>query len=86
MPPTSFDRDEALTLLRKLVAVRSYPGEELAAQQLIAAWLAGNGMDPELQPTPNRQPNVIARGQWPRPNAAAEWPYRYSSRSRWLGV
>jgi succinyl-diaminopimelate desuccinylase len=60
MPPTSFDRDEALALLRKLVAVRSYPGEELAAQQLVAAWLADNGMAPELQPTANGQPNVIA--------------------------
>jgi hypothetical protein len=51
MHPTSFDRDEAL------VAVRSYPGEELAAQQRVAAWLADNGLAPELQPTPNQQPN-----------------------------
>ena len=61
MPPISFDRDEALALLRMLVAVRSYPGEERAAQQLVAAWLAEHGMAPELQPTPNQQPNVIAR-------------------------
>src|SRR3712207_9326675 len=61
MTPSSFDRDEALALLRRLVAVRSYPGEELAAQQEVAAWLAGNGLEPELQPTANQQPNVIAR-------------------------
>jgi len=35
--------------------VRSYPGEELAAQGLVAAWLANNGMAPELQPTPRTQ-------------------------------
>jgi acetylornithine deacetylase/succinyl-diaminopimelate desuccinylase-like protein len=57
----SFDRDEALALLRQLVAIRSYPGEELAAQQLVAAWLADNRLAPELQPTANQQPNVVAR-------------------------
>jgi acetylornithine deacetylase/succinyl-diaminopimelate desuccinylase-like protein len=57
----SFDQDEAVALLRQLVAVRSYPGEELAAQQLVAAWLANNGLVPELQPTANGQPNVLAR-------------------------
>ena len=52
MHPTSFDHDEALALLRKLVVVRSYPGEELAAQQLVAAWLADNHMAPSC----NRHP------------------------------
>jgi acetylornithine deacetylase/succinyl-diaminopimelate desuccinylase-like protein len=61
MSVPSFHADEVLALLRQLVAVRSYPGEELAAQQLVAAWLAANGLIPELQPTPNQQPNVIAR-------------------------
>jgi acetylornithine deacetylase/succinyl-diaminopimelate desuccinylase-like protein len=61
MRSSTFDQDEAVALLRQLVAVRSYPGEELAAQQLVAAWLAGNGLAPELQPTANLQPNVIAR-------------------------
>jgi acetylornithine deacetylase/succinyl-diaminopimelate desuccinylase-like protein len=61
MISTVFDGDEAFALLRQLVAIRSYPGEELAAQQAVAAWLAANGLDPELQPTANQQPNVIAR-------------------------
>lgn len=61
MSPTSFDRDEALALLRTLVAERSYPGEERAAQELVSAWLADNGLVPELQPATNGQPNVIAR-------------------------
>jgi acetylornithine deacetylase/succinyl-diaminopimelate desuccinylase-like protein len=57
----TFDQNEALALVRRLVAVRSYPGEEAAAQQEVAAWLADSGLTPELQPTPNGQPNVIAR-------------------------
>jgi len=61
MQTPTFDRDEAVTLLRRLVAVRSYPGEEGAAQQVVADWLNANGLTPELQPTPNGQPNVIAR-------------------------
>jgi acetylornithine deacetylase/succinyl-diaminopimelate desuccinylase-like protein len=61
MNAPTFDQDEAVALLRQLVAIRSYPGEELAAQQAVAAWLAGNGLSPELQPTANQQPNVIAR-------------------------
>ncbi len=40
---------------------RSYPGEELAVQQAVAAWLTEHGLAPELQPTANQQPNVIAR-------------------------
>ena len=61
MRSSSFNQDEAVTLLRQLVAIRSYPGEELAAQQLVAAWLTDNDLVPELQPTVNQQPNVIAR-------------------------
>ena len=46
MRSSTFDQDEAVALLRQLVAVRSYPGEERAAQQLVAAWLADNGLVP----------------------------------------
>jgi acetylornithine deacetylase/succinyl-diaminopimelate desuccinylase-like protein len=60
MSARGFDRDEAVALLRRLVAVRSYPGEEAAAQQVVAGWLAAHGLTPELQPTDNGQPNVIA--------------------------
>lgn len=60
MPAPSFDRDEATVLLRRLVAQRSYPGEERAAQELVAAWLTAHGLSPALQPTANGQPNVIA--------------------------
>lgn len=61
MHTPTFDRDEAVALLRSLVAVRSYPGEEAAAQQVVAGWLAAEGLAPELQPTANGQPNVISR-------------------------
>ena len=61
MRTPTFDQDEAVSLLRRLVAVRSYPGEEGEAQQVVAGWLKANGLTPELQPTPNGQPNVIAR-------------------------
>lgn len=55
------DTGEALALLRDLVRARSYPGEELAAQEVVAAWLRREGLDPELQPTPEpNRPNVIA--------------------------
>lgn len=60
MSTGSFDHDEAVALLRALVAVRSYPGEEAAAQRVVADWLAAAGLRPELQPTANGQPNVIA--------------------------
>lgn len=61
MTSPSFDRDEATDLLRRLVAIRSYPGEERAAQQAVAAWLTAAGLEPTLQDTANGQPNVIAR-------------------------
>src|SRR5690606_2619716 len=61
MRTPTFDQDEAVSLLRRLVAVRSYPGEEGEAQQVVAGWLKANGLTPELQPTANGQPNVIAR-------------------------
>jgi acetylornithine deacetylase/succinyl-diaminopimelate desuccinylase-like protein len=61
MRPSSFDQDEAFALLRQLVAIRSYPGEERAAQEAVAQWLLANGLAPEFQPTVNQQPNVLAR-------------------------
>ncbi|MBX0331600.1 M20/M25/M40 family metallo-hydrolase [Oscillochloris sp. ZM17-4] len=60
MPASSLDQGEAVALLRQLVAIRSYPGEERAAQLAVAEWLTASGLTPELQPTPNQQPNVIA--------------------------
>lgn len=61
MNNAEFNQQEAITLLRQLVAVRSYPGEEAAVQQVVARWLEAQGLKPELQPTANQQPNVIAR-------------------------
>lgn len=58
---SNFDRDEAFQLLRQLVAIRSYPGEERAVQELVAGWLTAAGLTPEFQATANGQPNVIAR-------------------------
>lgn len=57
---TQFDMDESLALLRSLVAVRSYPGEEAAAQRVCAAWLEANGLAVTYQTTRNGQPNVLA--------------------------
>ncbi len=57
---TSFDKDESLALLQSLVAVRSYPGEEAAAQRVCAAWLESNGLPVTYQTTRNGQPNMIA--------------------------
>lgn len=58
---SSFDRDEAFQLLRQLVAVRSYPGEERAVQEVVAGWLTAAGLAPEFQATANGQPNIIAQ-------------------------
>ena len=57
---TNYELDESLALLRSLVAVRSYPGEEAAAQHVCAGWLEANGMPVTYQTTRNGQPNVIA--------------------------
>jgi succinyl-diaminopimelate desuccinylase len=56
-----FSRVEAEALLRRLVAIRSYPGEELSVQQAVADWLQAHGIAPELQATANGAPNVLAR-------------------------
>jgi acetylornithine deacetylase/succinyl-diaminopimelate desuccinylase-like protein len=55
------DAEEAAALTAELVAIRSYPGEEGTVQRHVAAWLAENGLDPELQQTEGDRPNVIAR-------------------------
>ncbi len=56
------DRDEAAALTSKLVAIRSYPGEELAVQRAVLGWLREHGIGAEERPTgePDR-PNVVAR-------------------------
>jgi acetylornithine deacetylase/succinyl-diaminopimelate desuccinylase-like protein len=56
-----YDLDESFALLKSLVAVRSYPGEEAAAQRVCAAWLEAHGMPVTFQTTRNGQPNVIAK-------------------------
>ncbi|HET9014341.1 MAG TPA: M20/M25/M40 family metallo-hydrolase [Thermomicrobiaceae bacterium] len=56
----AIDVEELAGLTARLVAVRSYPGDEGAAQQAVADWLRGAGLAPELQPTAG-QPNVVAR-------------------------
>ena len=56
------DADEAAVLTARVVAIRSYPGEEEAVQRAVAAWLADNDLEPEEQSTgePGR-PNILAR-------------------------
>lgn len=56
----TFNKEEAFSLLKSLVAVRSYPGEEEAAQQVCAIWMNENGMRTRLVTAKNGQPNVIA--------------------------
>ncbi len=43
----------------RLVAIRSYPGEEGAVQRAITAWLTEHGLEPEMQPTEGDRPNVL---------------------------
>jgi acetylornithine deacetylase/succinyl-diaminopimelate desuccinylase-like protein len=56
---TTIDVDEAAGLTGELVAIRSYPGEEAAVQQRIAAWCRAQGLEPELQALPDGRHNVI---------------------------
>jgi acetylornithine deacetylase/succinyl-diaminopimelate desuccinylase-like protein len=53
--------EEGAELTGRLVAERSYPGEEGAVQRVIAAWLSANGLDPVFQATEGDRPNVLAR-------------------------
>ncbi len=56
----AIDVEEAAALTARLVAIRSYPGEEGEVQRAIAAWLAANGLEAEMQPTEGDRPNVLA--------------------------
>lgn len=58
---TSADPEEAAALTAHLVSVRSYPGEEGAAQRAVSMWLTKHGLQPELQEVTADRPNVIAR-------------------------
>jgi acetylornithine deacetylase/succinyl-diaminopimelate desuccinylase-like protein len=53
--------EEGADLTARLVAIRSYPGEEGDAQRAVAAWLTDHDLEPELQQTEGDRPNVIAR-------------------------
>lgn len=57
------DAEEAVALTKRLVALRSYPGEETAAQRAVADWLEAYGLQPEHQPTGGNKdrPNILAR-------------------------
>lgn len=56
----AIDVEEAAALTARLVAIRSYPGEEGAVQRAIAAWLTENGLEAEMQSTEGDRPNVLA--------------------------
>jgi len=55
------DADEAFELTRQLVAIRSYPGEELAVQQFVAQWLSAAGLKAQLVEAGPDRPNVIVQ-------------------------
>lgn len=55
----TFDLEEAFLLLSRLVALRSYPGEEGTVQQAIADWFHQEGLHPELLVTESGQPNLL---------------------------
>ncbi len=55
------DPEEAAALTARLVAIRSYPGEEGTVQREIAAWFEAQGLRPTLQPTEGDRPNVVVR-------------------------
>lgn len=59
----SSDAEEAARLTSDLVARRSYPGEELLAQEYVAAWMSDEGLAPEMVLTPGEpdRPNIIVR-------------------------
>jgi len=58
---TSAAEEEAAALTARLVAHRSYPGEEGTVQREVAAWLARQGLPVELHATEGDRPNVLSR-------------------------
>ncbi len=65
----AIDQEEAAKLTSRLVAHRSYPGEEGPVQNAVADWLAAEGLAPAFQPTDDDdRPNVaclIENGEGP---------------------
>ncbi len=59
----SADLEEAAALTARLVAIRSYPGEEGPVQQAIADWFTAQGLTPELSPTKGEHPNIVVRAE-----------------------
>jgi acetylornithine deacetylase/succinyl-diaminopimelate desuccinylase-like protein len=58
---TAIDAEEAARLTARLVAARSYPGQEGIVQRAIAFWLRESGIEAELHDTPeDDRPNVLA--------------------------
>jgi acetylornithine deacetylase/succinyl-diaminopimelate desuccinylase-like protein len=57
----TIDAEEAFELTRQLVAIRSYPGEELAVQEFVAQWLRDAGLDAQLTAAGPDRPNVVVR-------------------------
>ncbi|HQY30163.1 MAG TPA: M20/M25/M40 family metallo-hydrolase [Thermomicrobiales bacterium] len=53
--------EEAFELTARLVAIRSYPGEELAVQQAVATWFTEQGLTSEIHEVAPDRPNVIVR-------------------------
>jgi acetylornithine deacetylase/succinyl-diaminopimelate desuccinylase-like protein len=55
------DTEEAAALTAELVSHRSYPGEEKAVQEAVAAWFQEQGLTPELTNAAPDRPNVTVR-------------------------
>lgn len=56
----TYDLAEVTALLRQLVAIKSYPGEEHVVQQAVADWFTANGITAEIWPT-SQAPNIVVR-------------------------
>ena len=52
--------DEVVSLLADLVRVKSYPGEEAAVQEVVAAWLRDQDLEVEYQMAGENRPNILA--------------------------
>jgi acetylornithine deacetylase/succinyl-diaminopimelate desuccinylase-like protein len=53
--------EEAAALTAELVSHRSYPGEEKAVQEAVAAWFRAQGITPEVTDAAPDRPNVTVR-------------------------